>query len=281
MLRDVKELFILSAFFAAATASVWWDQRMLSYTSIPDNYKLITDLLVAAIGSAAGAFGGAYIIEKLQNKKTILEEYRNTNAGIMLSFSVFNSLVNLRSQHTNDLRENFYVNKGRLELHEFGIFHYQPNVSTLQAIAFSIEPLKKILFEKTTISQRPVCVVNILDQTLASLNDSISLRNNTIYQLKNGNYDDEQSAQLYFGLRQKDGNIDMTYCHSIDCICSAVEDAQFFSKLLCEDLEKHARQIRDKIGDTKLKINQPNFASVDASLMPKEDKYSDWRNNFK
>jgi hypothetical protein len=70
-----------------------------------------SNFFTALAGSAAGAFSGTYIAQRIVERGKIhdelLTEIRNTNAAIMLSFGICNSMLALKKQHVKRLKEEF------------------------------------------------------------------------------------------------------------------------------------------------------------------------------
>ena len=76
---------------------------------------LVKDFLIAAIGSAAGAWGGAWaaqlIAERAKEKEHLLMEIRLSNAAIELAQGMFSMAGNLKEQHILGLKERYYAQR--------------------------------------------------------------------------------------------------------------------------------------------------------------------------
>jgi hypothetical protein len=91
----------------------------------------------AIAGSLAGAFGGAYaaqrIAEKSRDKNEVLKEIRNTNAAIIVAFSICNTLISAKKQHVRALKAGFDNLKTELSNRQplGGVFSFQADFRTL------------------------------------------------------------------------------------------------------------------------------------------------------
>lgn len=254
----------------------------------------------AIAGSLAGAFAGAYggqrIVERGKNREELLKEMRNTNAATMLAFSICNSLLAMKSQHIKALKENFDRQKAELLDHQSKrasgqigkevIFEFQADFQTLSIPSLPIVILQNQIFEKLSLTGRPLILLTTLNQTLDSLKASLEKRNQLIESYKASSpITEEILVPLYFGLPYKGGHINQDYPATIDAIYSQTNDGIFFSCLLCKDLvshgEKTASQYDTNYKKRNITINKPDFSKAEkADLMPKDEDYADWFKMF-
>ncbi|MEH6477825.1 MAG: hypothetical protein V7727_19195 [Sneathiella sp.] len=79
------------------------------------------NFITALAGALAGAFFGAWAAQKIakSNHKSeqLLDEIRNTNSAITLSFSIFSSFFSLKEQIINPLVEDYVDTRSRYEEH--------------------------------------------------------------------------------------------------------------------------------------------------------------------
>ena len=249
----------------------------------------------AIAGSLAGAFAGAYgaqlIAEKAKYREQLLKEIRGTNTSIMLSFGICNSLLEIKKQPVKPLKENFDAQKtAALEFkrkRELGLismeqeFHYKADFQTLSLPPLPLDILQTQVFEKVSLTGRPISLTTTLMQTVHNLSESLAMRNKQIeiYKAKNG-----ATTAEYFGF-PVGGITNEIYPSLINAIYEQTNDGIFFSKLLCEDLMEHGNMIV-VLFDKKFKngsqtISKTNFSKAEAlSLIPSADKYNDWNTAF-
>lgn len=250
-----------------------------------------SNFTTALAGAAAGAYGAQWITEKTQSKRRILEEIRSTNAAIMVAFGIVNTFCGLKRQHVARLSANFSTQ--RKQLLEFQkrralgllapgeIFEFQADFQTLQLPPSPIDTLQKLLYEKISVTGRPLALVNTLAQTIGSLDGSLKLRNSVIETCKAQSRSNDALVRLYFGLPDQRGHRDENYPHSVEAIATHTDDCIFFSKLILEDLVRHGEKLRPKMGSDAPKIHQPDFSKAIAlKLIPDESQYADLLTSF-
>jgi hypothetical protein len=260
------------------------------------NSPFSTSLLGALAGAFAGAMAAQRIAERSKLREELLREMRNTNAAIALAFGVCNSLLALKKQHVNRLKETYDAQKAAL--HEFFRkraageiskdipFEFKADMQTLQPQVLPTDTLRSILFERLSIVGRPLNLVVTLTQTVESLAGSLAKRNSLIesYKVELAG-DTERLVPLYFGLPFGGGHVNLDYPGTIDAIYSQTDDGIFFGNLLCKDLHQHGKQLSDTFRK-KFKTVAPRISEVDFSpaaadgLMPDDKNYPDWVRAF-
>lgn len=261
---------------------------------------LTPTILIAILTAFAGAFAGAYgaqrIAERARSKEELIKEIRNTNAGISVAFSIFNSFFGLKKQHVAALKNNFDAQKAGFENAEKQrqkgegvgeVFVFHADLQTLQPLIAPIERMQAIVFEKISVTGRPLNLASILMQTIHSLNDSIEKRNELIQSFRAaypraGN----EFIRLYFGFADKNGHVDANYPMGIEAIYKQTDDCIYFSKMLAEDLMVHGKSLKRNY-EYKFRGKTPNIGRVDFTvvkdqgLMPPPENYPDWTDAFK
>jgi hypothetical protein len=148
----------------------------------------------AIAGSLAGAFAGAYgaqlIAEREKYREQLLKEIRGANTAIMLSFGICNSLLGVKKQHVKTLKEDFDNQKKTLlefiKQRELGLinsqqeFHYKADFQTLSLPPLPLDILNTQVFEKITLTGRPISLTTTLTQTVHNLSESLAMRNKQI-----------------------------------------------------------------------------------------------------
>lgn len=261
---------------------------------------LNSTFFTAIAGSLAGAFAGAYgaqrIAERGKNREELLKEIHNTNAAIMVAFGICNSLLSLKKQHVKSLKETFDAQKLALQTHvdkqkggevdKNTIFKFRADFQTLSLMPLPLDILQNQVFEKLSLTGRPLSLATTLSQTVHSLNVSLEKRNQLIELYKaNSPIPDLVLATLYFGLPQNGRHINQDYPACVDAIYSQTDDGIQFSLFLCNDLVEHGELILDRFqkdfGKGAPTINKPDFAKAkNSGLLPNEEDYTDWSKMF-
>lgn len=254
---------------------------------------------IAFIGGLTGAVGGAlgaqHIAERAKRRDELLKELRNTNAAIMVSFSICNAALSLKKQHVLPLKELFIHEKEALaafkEKRRTGAvpkdveYHLEADLRTFPALTAPIETLKSLVYERISAYGRPLAIISVLDQALVGLAEAIRKRNEIIHRFASHAVPAEHFVQYYFGLPLPGGSTNQEYPDVVDAIYSYVNDIAFFSSVLCADLVKHGEAVRKPLVK-RSERNVPTVSTADfggpraKGLIPEQDQYLDWINSF-
>jgi len=261
------------------------------------NSQFITSLIGSLSGAFAGAFTAQRIVERSKLRDELIREIRNTNAAIAVAFGICNSLLSLKNQYVKDLKSNYDSQKTeqleharKLESGEITsseIFEYKTNLVAFQAHKQPTEILSELVFEKLSLTGRSLNLVIALIQNIHGHYESIRKRENIIEDYKSLEAKGKQDmiAALYFGLPYGDGHINSEYPSLIKAISTQTDDGIFFSKLLCQDLSKHGKQLLETLKKNFRNVNQSvteiDFAKAEShDLMPDDKNYADWLSAF-
>ena len=262
------------------------------------NSAFVISLAGAALGAFAGAYGGQRIVERGKLRGELLQEIRNTNAATMLAFTICNAAIGVKGQHVKNLTENFErdrtaaiaflakTKEGKRRPDE--IFEFRADFRTLPSLDGPIGLLQWQVYDKISITGRPLAAVSVLATTIADLNSIIEHRNRLIASYRATSAETSTAAimPLYFGLPLPGGHLDETYPDLMAAIRSKTDDAIFFSKLVGLDLFTHATNTRDqfkkRFGQRQtIAVSKPDFSVVEkGGLMPDEAEYADWTKAF-
>lgn len=256
--------------------------------------------VIAFIGGLTGAFGGAlgaqHIVERSKKREELLRELRNTNAAIMVSFTISNAVLALKKQHVQPMYESFMAEKENLrkfqedpsiqQLHGKRQYHLTADFRSFPAPITPIETLQELLFHKISAYGRPLALAAVLEQSLIGLKDSITKRDSLAQKFGNGEIPSELIAQYYLGLPLPNNDINQEYPDLVEAIHSYSDDIIFFSTLLCADLVEHGERIHEvftkKFGNNAPNVSTADFASPRKNgLIPSESQYIDWLNGFR
>jgi hypothetical protein len=259
------------------------------------NSNFMTSLIGALAGAAAGAFAAQRIVERGKHRDEVLKEIRNTNAAIALAFTITNTFLAMKNQHIKALKEKYDAQQAELE--EFKrkrkageiapneVFCFQADFETLAPQAVPVDTLRDIVFERLTITGRPLSLVTVIMQTVKNLEESLIKRNSLIQQYRGLEMTPERLAPLYFGFPYEHGHVDLSHPMVIDAIYTQTDDGIFFSQLLCKDLYDHGHKLslefKKNHKDELPTVNEVLFDTEKTqSLMPLYSNYSDWLSAF-
>lgn len=262
----------------------------------PDTKEFFNSVFFTAIaGSLAGAFAGALgaqrMADKTRNREELLKEIRATNASVMVSFGICNSLLSAKKQHIKSLKETFDQHKtstmDALKAQQAGtggVVNFVADHRTLPILDVPVSILQTQIFEKLSLDGRPLLLTTTLVQTVEALNVCIAKRNQLIEDFKASSLPEIQLLALYFGF-PFDGRVDQVYSDTIEAIYRQNDDGIFFSSQLCGELTRHGDQLaasfKKRFGKGVPRIHKPDFAkAVSDGLMPSESDYADWMSMF-
>lgn len=251
-----------------------------------------TQFFTSVTGAFAGAYGGQFIVEKIKNREILLKEIRNTNTAIIVTFDICNVFLGLKKQYVKPMWDKYDSSKNAYSVaaasHSLGRINNEAPlrfVADFQTIAPFIVPvdtLQKLAFEGISLNGRLLNLTSTLSRAIYSLLASIVKRNQLIEEYKaNGRIQDNDLVNLYFGLQDKNGDINNDYPSTLEAIFRQTDDCIYFSSLLCKDLGEHGEKLKKEYGEKSPKINKVDF-SIEANigLMPDSKEYSDWDTMF-
>lgn len=272
-----------------------WHQLALLAQWMGNNKFINSNFVTAILGSLAGAFAGAYgaqrIAERAKFRDQLLKEMRVTNTVITLSFGIANSLLALKKQHVMPLIKDFDTEKAAF--FEFDTkfkqglisrtseYHFRANLMSLSLQHLPVDILQKEIFEKLSLSGRPISLATTLSQTLHNLQSSLAGRNQQIESYKANGI----TAEKYFGL-PNNGQVDEMYSSLMKAIYMQTDEGIFYSHLLCQDMNKHGKDLLKRF-NKHFKNGAPTISNVDFSaseiegLMPDAKNFSDWFTAFR
>lgn len=261
------------------------------------NSNFTTSLAGALFGAWGGAAAAQKISERAKDRDQQVAQIRATNAAIMSAYAICNVISGLKNQQVRDLFTRFNTQLNDLKVHQAGLsagtvppgtpFVFQADLRSLQMPLVPIESVATLAYEKLSLNGRPLAAVSSLAGALDTLSLCISERNKLIERFKNlGPAGSAALPALYFGLPYGGGHVSTEYADMVDAIKQNTDDAIFFSKQLCEDLEKYGNEVLEKHRKlnkhTKLQINSADFSIAESkNLIPLRAEYEDWLSAFK
>lgn len=261
------------------------------------NSSFTTSLVGALAGAYAGAQAAQKITERSKERAEFQAQIRNTNAAITLSFMVCNAAISLKKQQTKSMCDIYFKKKAELE--EFlqkrkagetstAIFEFQADLRSLPFPAVPIDALRSLVYEKLSVSGRPLALVATLGGALSSLAETIANRNGLIAGFKQMPPQAREAAMpaLYFGRPYGEGHVSTEYLDTMTGLQNLTDDVIFFSHLLCEDLATHGNKVLGKFkSQFKGVIEQINAIELSpektAGLIPPAEQYSEWLSGFR
>lgn len=253
---------------------------------------LDSNFSAALFGAGLGAWGAHYIAESAARRKQVIEEIRGANASNILAFTIFSICASLKEQHVRKLKQTFDQRRNQVLEHvearrtgqvaKDAVLQIDTDFEHLTAPAVPIDPVKQLVFEKLSITRRPIILVAMLTQTLDALTSAIQMRNSVIEECKSGQVAKELIVQTCYGLPLPGGGLDARYSTSVDGIAQYTDDCIFFAQLLSQDLEQYAKELAATLGKKAPAVDAIDFSKArDKGLIPDAKLYKDWVDMWK
>ncbi len=265
-------------------------------------YKTVSqffpDYWFGTLASAAfGAFAGAWINNRIQTKKAVIEELNAVGAALVLCFSISNRFISLKRQYVRPMRERYL--QARREYDDFRerarhhggppplVYDFHADIQTLTPVVAPTDVLERYVFEKISIHSRALAAAVDLLGAIDGLEKSINYRNELIADIhKKSPHQVDSLAELYFGLRNANGVTDERFRVSIEAIYNQTDDCIFFSRILADDLLTYGNRLRRK-NAWKYRLGVPKLKGADWAkaerdgLLPSNELYKSWLVGFK
>jgi hypothetical protein len=253
-----------------------------------------SNFAVAFIGALAGAYAGGVAahrsIVKTQEKNELLTEMRSVNAAIIVSLSICNTLLGLKSQIVKPLFDRFSADrsgfKAALEQLRSGQrpdapIHCQMDFTAFTVPLLPIDALKDLIYRRISAHGKPLNLVSQIEGAEAGLRAAVARRELIADEFKRKPPPKEQLPFFYYGERLDSGQTYGEYADVLEVIRSYTNDAIWFSAHLCDELVKYGRarekQFDKRFGNGSPKINEPDFKQPrETGLIPPDAEYSSW-----
>jgi len=275
---------IIDQLLALATSAGQWAWWLA-------NTNFMIALAGAAAGAAAGACAAQWIVERRDRKRRLIEEIRATNVAIMLAFEIVNTFCALKSQHVRRLKQTFEAQRKELDAVRVRSrtsptpvsFELKADFETLQLPQLPTTLMQTLLFEKISITARPLSSFMNLLRSIDAFADAVRQRQGVIDWCKqHAPVGDDVLIPLYFGLPNARGQQDRSYPDSIEAIAGYADDCIFFSKSVMEDLVAHGTRMARRYGRAAPRIHEPDFSkAMQQNLIPDRVHYADVMGAFR
>ena len=255
---------------------------------------------LSAIGSLAGAWGGAYAIqriaEKAKKRDGLLQELRTCCHAIEMAHNVGNTYIELKRQHVKALKELYDTQRAEVHaLHAANAagalppglqVHIAFESDLMNPVRTRAAYLESLVLEKMSAPVRPRSISVMLTRATEQLNETIELRNQVLSRLSQMSHQ-ERFARM-FGLPVPAG-VDNLYRDYVDGIHQYTDDSIHFARMVGEDLYEYGKRVRKEYQDALPRRQRRDVMMVpvvywtdeeNAHLLPSKEKYTSWYTGF-
>lgn len=267
---------------------------------VPVNKMLDSAFLSAVFGSLAGAYFGARAAQALaarkQDKDELTKHIKATGYAVTLATSVLDFFVGTKKQQVLGITQRYKAMKSAYEDYQKGvangsipagtIVRLQVDMTISSIVNAPVEVLRTQLVEKMQLRRsRPIRLQMALEQSAQGLTEFLHKRNAWVSNYETKRIAPKDLAAKLFGI-PVDGVTDMTFPTCIQGLEEHCNDAVFFAHLLCQDIQQHARELRDeyvkKYGSPAPGTPTITYEELIAEgLIPPDSEYETWFTGFK
>jgi hypothetical protein len=258
-----------------------------------------SNIVVALIASAAGAFAGALgaqrIIARNQEYASYLSLLRKSNSAIILSYSAANTLMMLKRQHIQPLCEKYKSDRAdclkALEQSKSkpatGPYYIQADLKTYTLPKLPLRALTQMVYSEIAPNGKGISALAMLEQSDVGFAQVTSRREDLVARFQRNEIPANQFHCHYFGIKDWTGHVFGEYRDLMSAIESYLDDMIFFAGLLTEELQNHAELVEKKLVELNKRRKAPTVNAVDFSsslssgLMPEKENYADWLAGFR
>lgn len=255
---------------------------------------------ISLVGALAGAFAGAWaaqrIAERAKESEQLLAQIRATNAAMTVAFTIGNSFIQLKKQHVQALYAGFQAKLSELlefhrkrdagEIPKDQPFQFLADLRSIQLPLMPVDVLQHLVFDKLSLSGRPLALTATIAGTINSVRDLMQKRTAMIENFKSITPSEQAMIPaLYFGMPYADGRVNTEYKDTLEGLHNQVDDGIFFCELLCKDLMSFGDEVLAKYKKlakkTTERVTEVDFEIAHREgLMPDESNYADWLRGF-
>lgn len=260
---------------------------------------LNSSFAIALVGALAGAFAGAVgaqrVIERGKIREELLKELRNTNAAIMVSATICNIILKLKSQIVKPLTEKFSKDRAAYltvlaqeptdQKPGSRQFRFDADLTSFPSPILPTQTLSDLVFDKISAYGKCLSLVSMITDAATGLSSAVATRETLISHLGQGALQPDVFASFYFGEQTTSGNRQGQYADTLDVIHSYCNDLIFFSSELCADLVQHGncqrKEFEKQFGNGAPAVTAVDFSGAkNAGLFPPDSDYTSWSRWF-
>lgn len=237
-------------------------------------------LIEAAIGSAFGAFGGAYCLWAINRKKEYETTLSKINYVIAMLISHMNSLLNFKKQHAEPfVAEMNYI----IDAIDNPAAHAQDGVLEISAhkifcrvteTEFNTNGLLETLSTHAGLDTKSVLLAMKTVEALASVRDFILIREQLISGLEVSTIPKEDKIKHALGKKEINGRTDTKFVDVTNGLLYHTNVSLHFIDLLIPRVQKIGEKVLPR--SYKKRIAKNEFVGEYASLIPPKDFVPGW-----
>lgn len=247
------------------------------------------------VSSATGALLGAYFgaraatkfADKRERHRLRVQRFQDVVTGINLATAVCNHSLTFKDQLIRPSVKTYFTDRERYQEllgmpdadAQKAVFQLQYDFQEISFFRHEADELRTTILRSCADQPKLVMACMQLWQCLHSLEHSVANRTSEIARiapLKN-ELNPIQFANIYFGIEDVAGNIDMRLYHTMEAIRDLLDSAIFFSDLIASNLSDISKDMSKDLGSEQFKPISWDLKNIkDPTLLPNPKDFPDW-----
>lgn len=250
------------------------------------NSEFIAALVAGIVGAGVGAYGGAAIVRRQQDRKAAREEVRAVNVAIAHVLFILNWTIALRRQHLRGMVAKYKDDCARreaiLKLPGPQVFQFTADMETLPVVELPTQSLRATVYDRLDVAGPAYAMCATLASVVSVLLSTMEQRNDFLEEKRRGPaMTHDERAAFYFGLPRPDGALDQRYPAMLDALSHYSEATVLYAMVLAAMLMDHGKSVAEDFGKKKPKVTTMNLAAAFAEgLVPDLAEYKEMFQNM-
>jgi hypothetical protein len=242
------------------------------------------ELLLAAIGSLAGALGAWWIADRAKRKDDALKVMRSINIATSLGKAILEEYMAVKKQRILELKSKYDQDRAkclRLQaMHDAGVlpqgtYSIETHLGTIDVPLIPIAALEREVYERQAVSGKVLACMNAIISWSNSFNRVVAQRQEVIDGFKG-----KADPRAYFGLPTESG-VDERYKDTMQGISEYCDNVIYFAYRFTKESEKYGHRYLKKnkglLRSSGVIVNTTNFDDAyRQGLMPSEGRFQAW-----
>jgi hypothetical protein len=242
----------------------------------------------ALFGAGFGAWAASWIALHSERHKRLREEISGCNTALGLAASIIETVLNLRSQLVLPMADSYRsrfqdfvaATQRRVPPGGLNLITFMADLRVVHFPTMPVPELRGLLQSSSSNSAAARALISSLAQSVESLHTMVQMRNEIGHKFRA--LQDEEKADLYFGLRAREGFIDDRYPDAMLGMVDNSEDVAYFSELLMEVLMKHGEALAKDYGRRPPKLIKVDLSEARAAgRLADRSRYPSFERQFR
>jgi hypothetical protein len=250
------------------------------------NSEFVAALIAGIVGAGVGAYGGAWIVRRQQERRAAREEVRAVNVAVANVLFILNWTIALKRQHVRGMTTKYKADCHRrealLKLPGPQVLDFTMEMQTIPLVELPMPPLRAMVYDRLDAPGTAYAMCATLTSSLDALLSATQQRNDLIEEVRRGpQMTDLERSAFYFGLTRPDGVQDARYPTMLEAISHYSDATILYSMIMAALLIEHGKGVAQTFGKKKPNVTSMNISVVFTDeLVPNLEEYKDMLQNL-